>query len=887
MLRVSEIEDRKPVHDLLRQRVQDTSAPQQTWVISDLRTKFEIQDFFLKEKGFYTEETVLRISDLWKKILLRVDPEIRVLTPQAAQMHLRYFLREYSMHVELKDSSDPTLLKWMKDLAVLHFHPEGSDRLDDWFAEHPQQSQLWKDWWLRSRAAFSYFESKKLLLPQWIPAYLQSVPDLSRFWNRDLIVDLGGQMTSVEAGLLHQLSQHMDVHVFSPRIQKDSKFNFLLKPYVDLKGFSKETKHNPSLGRKNPVHTSRFASTLGSIRQTTAQIRKWIQDGVKPSEIAVIAPDIESLWLVLKYHLEQEGIPFNKETVVPLQALSEVQCFLSKLRSRAQNLSLRDLELAYFQEDQAPEIIFEKFQSLFRHLYDEQDYHRHEAARRLVDSTVNLQDPMSPDAFLVHMMSLWTEAEVPVWLETLLREILASFDSQFVLPWKEWVLFCEGCLAKKEQTEQYANPDGIFVTSLMSAHFLKSRRRIFLEVSEESLKTHSKKGLSAEACGRIAQELGFWLENSDQSSLEFELEWLLQDASDEDHLYFSVAQLTGQTQSPASIWLEHAKDNHHHLTKPESTVLDGRLQSFTKKNLNERILQDLGKQKIPMLKAWEESALSPSAVEAFLKCPFVYYARQTLSLRTFPEVDLDQDRRDLGQAVHKLFEKILKVDLSLWTDSEIDRLLEELRPDYFPFVDQHFWGPQKSKLTRLVKRFVEFEKEWKRQFPLIKKHDLEVKWEGEWAGLSFRGQIDRIDRSPNGQMVVIDYKTSSYGLKGVKDWIKEGHLQMLFYINALERGWAPDLQGEVVAAIYYVVKNFKRDMGFEVVGEWPGFYQNTNKKNQKIAAEEKQKLLQEFEALVTTIVERMRSGEMAPQPRDENDCQNCDWRKICRSSHLS
>lgn len=881
MLRILEIEDRKPVHEWLTQ----LAFERQTWVLSDLRTKFEIQDFFLKERGFYTEEAVLRVSDLWKKILLRVDPEIRVLTPQAAQMHLRYFLKEFSQAVDLKDNSDPTLLKWMKDLAVIYFHPQGSDRIEEWFEQNPQQKALWKDWWLRSKAAFLYFENKKMLLPQWIPAYLQSVPDLQNYWNRELLVDLGGQITAVEAGLLQNISQFVDVTVLAPKIKNEFKYSFLLRPYEDLKAAAKIVQHRRT-EKKSQIETGRFASTLGSIRQTTVQIREWIEQGVPPSEIAVIAPDIESLWLVLKYHFDQEGIPYNKETVVPLQGLSEVQFFLAQLRSLSQNLSLRDLELAYFRHDNSPEIIFEKFYALFRNLYDELDYKRHASIQSLVESDLSLQKALTPDEFLVRMMLVWCKADVPLWLETLLREILGSFDASFALPWKEWIVFCESCLAKKEQIEGYADPEGVFVTNIMSAHFLKGRRRIFLELSEECLKVSSRKGISAETSSKLAHDLGFWLENSDQSSLEFELEWLLQDATELDLLYFSVAQLNGSTQTPSSLWLEYAKENAHKLTRPKKTVHDSKLVGFGKTEINERILHDLGRKTLSALKAWEEAPLSPSAVEAFLQCPFVYYARQTLSLRTFPEVDLDQDRRDLGQAIHKIFERILRQGLDYWGRNQIDQLLEELKPQYFPYVDQEFWAPQKAKLLKLVQKFILFEKEWKAQFPGIVKHDLEVKWEGKQSGLSFRGQIDRVDRSADGKIVVIDYKNSSYNLKGLKDWFKEGHLQMLFYINALEKGWAPDLKGDVVAALYYVVKNFNRELGFEVVGEWPGFYQNTSKKNQKVSIEEKENILKEFEQLVDSIVDRLRKGEMTPQPRDEQECDRCDWRKICRSPHL-
>ena len=890
MLRVWEIEGRKPVYDLLREKSQgpwSSFQDRQTWVISDLRTKFEIQDYFLKSKESYVEDSVLRASDLWKKILFRARPEMTVITPQAAQLHLRHFLREHGRDLELKDSSDPTLLKWMRDLAPVYFHPAGFEKLEEWFQSQPQEAQVWKDWWLRVRAAFAYFESKRLLLPAWIPSYLQSVTNLHQFWTRDLYVDLGGQMTAVEAGLFQQLAQHVVVQIFAPKLQKKSKYLHRLKTYENLLGVAKDHRTVPAQPDSSAVLTSRFASTLGSIRHTTALVRKWIESGVRPSEISIMAPDIEALWPVLKFHLEKEGIPFNKETVIPLQAAGEVQAFLARLRVQTRNLSSRDLELSHFEADQRPDVELEKFQSLFKNLYDEQDYHRHELAKKVLTLPGAPQRLLNSDEFLVQLMAFWNESDVPVWLETLLREVLGSFDSSLKLPWREWVLFCESCLARKEQVQQVGDSQGVFVASLLSAPFSKGRRRIFLEISEETLKSQSRKGLSPVSCRKLAQDLGFWLENADQSAMELELDWTLQETSEEDHLFFSVAQLSGQTQTPASLWLEKAQAEHSVLRRPESTVWDSELLSFSQNPRGERLLQDLGQQEIQRLDSWKESVISPSAVESFLKCPFVYFARQTVGLRTFPEVDLDQNRQERGQVLHKILEEILRRRLEDWNDLALEQYLDGLKPRYFPHLDSHFWPPQRKKFSALVRRFLDFERDWRREFPAKTEHFLEVSWEGTVNGVIVRGRIDRVDRSADGALVVLDYKSSSSDLKGAHEWIEKGQLQMLFYMKALESGWVKDVQGEVVAALYYVVKTFRREIGFELIGDWPGFYRNTTRKKQKMLHEMKLKLLQSFDELVGQTLTRLKQGELTPKPQDEKDCPRCDWRKICRSTHLN
>ncbi len=110
---------------------------------------------------------------------------------------------------------------------------------------------------------------------------------------------------------------------------------------------------------------------------------------------------------------------------------------------------------------------------------------------------------------------------------------------------------------------------------------------------------------------------------------------------------------------------------------------------------------------------------------------------------------------------------------------------------------------------------------------------------------------------------------------------------MLFYIHALENGWAKGIEGNVVAAFYFVVKNFSRETGFEIDQEVPGFFKNTKKRNQKLSEEKKKELLNNFENLVQSLTERLQNGEITPIPTDEKFCIKCEWRRLCRAPHLA
>ncbi len=899
MLQVWEIQNRQSINEWLKK----LDISKQTWLLSDLRTKFEIQELFIQKRGFFLEESVLRISDLWKKILLRSNPEYKIISQQAAILHLRFFLRQHGEAIGLPEASENTLLKWMTDLAPFHFHPDGNEKLSDWFEQNPDQEESWKDWWLRTKAVYTYFENKKLLLAPWIPAFLQSVTDTSVFWEKDLFVDLSSQLSFVEAELLYQISKHQEVIVLAPVLidhsaKKGTKYSDLMQPYEYLKGFaSQNLKVESPKAEECKREYASFSSGLGSLRQTTSIVRKWIEEGVPLDQIAIVAPDIEAVWPVLSFHLDVEGIPVNKSKLSSYQATVGVQHFLSKLRALNYNLSMRDLELSYYgpkrnHDEHEIELAFERFEALYKNIYDEADYTRFDKIKHSLKVDADLKVPMNHSQFIFQVAKLSSTVaseEIPTWLEILVRDLLASFDESFLLPWSDWISFCESSMSRHEILLGEAAHNGIMVTNIMSAHFLKVTHRIFIELSEENLKAKSDRGIMPQAARKISRDLGFWLSHSEQGDLEFELEWAIQCGLKSDHLFFGAINLIGQIMTPSSIWLKSRNRDlktteHATFQIPKKTVLDHILNQSSD---SLRLLQDLGEKEASSLEKSEIKFLSPSALEAFQKCPFTYFARQTLGLRTFPEIDLDLDRRSAGEALHYLFEMILTKGLSTWDDGSLNALLDETKLTHFTGVVEGLWLAQKKKMLKLCQRFIQFEKDWRKEHPQIKTTKTEVSWNGQFQGANFRGRIDRVDISPDNEIIVIDYKLSGSQIKGAQHWIENGSLQMLFYIHALENGWAQGIEGNVVAAFYFVVKNFSRETGFEIDQEIPGFFKNTKKRNQKLNEEKKKELLNNFENLVQSLTERLQNGEITALPTDEKFCVKCEWRRLCRAPHLA
>ena len=877
MLKIQNISDSQSVLDILK----EMDMKSQSWILSDLRSKKAVQDYFINTHGHYPEEAVLRASDLWKKILFRIQPSIQILSHQALLVHIRFFLKKFSDDLQIPMGSEPTLLKWMNDFAPLYFHPEGVQKIEEFWEEHPEESLNWKNWWFRARAAFSYFENQQLLIPQWIPSYLQNENQLEKYWNRSLVVDLGGQFSSVEAGLFQNLAKNKDVLILNPHMDNPLQFESLLRPYKELMGFSQlQASRELPVPAHSELKMMRMSSSLNSFRSAIHQTRKWIDQGVAPSNIAIVMPDVEETWPCFRFYLETEGIPFSRETNISIQSLPEVQSFLAKLRTIGRGLSHRDLELSLFSVDQKSDLQFEKFVSLFTHLYEESDYARHQSALKVIRQDFNPLDLLSPDEYLIRMMQVWNLESVPFWMESLLKQILAQFQKPISVAWAEWVLLTEGLLSTSETTESSGRTDGVIISSLAATHFLKSEYLILLEMSDENLKNSNRKGLPSAAAKLISKNLGFWLQDADTSHLDFELAWLLQKKTIQTHFYFSEVSLSGELQTASSRWIALAQ-NQKLKSEEYTTVVSSRMK-FDATALNLRFQQDLQLQASQNLENLKINKLSPSSIESFLSCPFIYFARQSVGLKIYPELNLEQDPRDKGQIIHKIFEKVLNQDTRSHEEI-VDSAVEDLKL----VLDASLWPVMKKKYVQLLSRFVDFEKKWAQEFNQTKKHHLEVKWQGQLKGVQISGQIDRIDESENGQMIVLDYKNSKSHLMGAHQWLENQSIQMLFYVWALQQNWIGNLQGEVVAALYYVVKDFDRTIGLESVESIDGFYQPSTKKKQRLSPDQWTQLMKDFEVFLNETLKKMQAGVMAPVPFDEETCLKCDWRKVCRAQHLS
>lgn len=153
-------------------------------------------------------------------------------------------------------------------------------------------------------------------------------------------------------------------------------------------------------------------------------------------------------------------------------------------------------------------------------------------------------------------------------------------------------------------------------------------------------------------------------------------------------------------------------------------------------------------------------------------------------------------------------------------------------------------------------------------------------------GWGLHGAVDRVDRSPDGRAVVIDYKLAGQVTPREK-FEERAKLQLPLYLLAVERHWGAD----PVAALYHPLRgtSSRRPRGVisaEAAEDLAGY---DPYKGDVVEPEGLEELLADSRQRASAIVTRMRSGDIrrdpGPRPglRGHDTCPSyCTFAPICR-----
>ena len=898
----------------------------ETLILSNLRSKKEIQNILLGKNGFHLSDSILRASDFWGLLLRRYHPHKKLISTDYAKMTISSWLRQQGStsenSLQVNENLSSTLYQMLIQLSGFFLREDGELPLDEWLNENPDIRKRLNPWFKQIKDLTEYFARKNFILTEMIPEFLLSDLDLEKKWDRPLWIDLGSELSLAEAEIFQALSRSHEVNIIAPDPEWKSKYEYLLRPYDYLKNQSQSAEQwKYSSGDTDKIKTYKLSGRLAEVKNAVGLIRSWVDSGISPAQICIIASQIETYWPVLNTFLKTEGIPSQKDIVVKLMSLPSILRWVSILKSKARGLNTSDLEYSLYSEFEIPVFEFDKFNSVFKNLYSEQDLFRIQDIKEWFFADTNTNTPLQRDQFIVLALKHWKDDFSRPELQTILKELVANTTANDLFLFSDWIGFVQKIATRKEKTVIEGDDNGIEVTQIMSGHSSKCTHRIFLGLAEEDFASSNHHFFNFHDKLQLSKDLGFQIEHPEQNFRNFQLEWLFTNGAQENILSFGLTNFDGQLLNPLSQWVKFREKDNPDIPLEVEIPLTNRWDKLLKLPIEEVLKKerDLSENQIAAtLKRIKEDSgevseeatphvplrISPSSLESYLRCPFIFKSERVYKLISLAEADLDIDPRPYGNFVHRLFEKILaEKNLETWTDAKLSDLVEAIKLEQDSYLfDKDFWLAQKKKFISMGQKFIAFEQNWKKEHPQSKNIGREVQWKLHYDLLEKKfiksdgptsknsilisGKIDRIDSVDQNLKIIIDYKSSSTELASFSKWLEKHQLQLLFYMWVLENGFAEDQSGEVIAAVYYIFRNFKRDQGFRL-STVPDEIIGPTKKTAMASIEAKNSLLVDFEQLLKECITNMYEGNFQAKPKDLKTCDKCNWSLVCRAPHLN
>lgn len=933
--------------------LQQLDFSQSTLIIPDISSKLYWQNYHLKKSGLPFESKVLRAEDFWKNLLQKNHPDVRVVSRAWMSTYLKQVLNQDLLaSVGLPHAKTNTVLKAITEFLPILSHPESQEIMKYWFEEVQGGQCSWKKWfdlsvilweliasrnlreesdeasrtptripssrWQRETeegnegaTIFEVASSERQILSEWSSSFLVQSQNFEKFWQGNLVVDLGPELRTIEVELLQSLASVNSVQVLTPHPQWIEEFRWIAYPYKQFASRSYKVSQlsDSIVNQEQPVSQDltsqyffkRFASTLGEVKFAISQIHEWLNTGYALSEIAVIAPDVEDYWPVLSIHLNKENLLFEKSEKTQIGSIGSVVAWLSYLKKQKNtSLSFAELQLAEFhplnkknaasiidqttptsEASEASGMRYESLQALWTH----KPYHN--------PLSPEVNHKISSSEFIAWALKSWPQASLmPSLLLEFCQKWILETESLGRLSEAVWIECLEEYLNTQEKEISPGITNAIGVYSLMNGIPAHKHLHIFLGCSESQLKSHRGLVSGAEVLS-LQHHTGHLLAHPDRDFREFQLRALLGEGR-EQYFTFPETNFGGENLVPSVFWMKGREEeisknnllspvNFHHLDQwtPghwEQELINSTAEVVTDKKIAHSI----------------SFSLSPASLKTYVECPFKFFAEKGLKLNIPVVVDLDLDPRTQGSLQHKLlelltaepFDPVLK---RTQMSDIIEKTLESQKDQYYSEKTKDLIRHQ---LLRLAKGFLDHEEVYRKEFPRFYTLACEAWFQRSvdvgHTKVNFRGKIDRIDMSvDDNEAIVVDYKNDVKSYSHAPSWMKNLEFQMLAYTQGVEVGAAKTEAGvaiaptSVVAAHYYGLRDFSRK-GFTLDEVTTGVVTPLSSTG-TVTAAEKSQMIDDFQQILTESAMKIIEGDFRAIPHPQTDCNNCSWRSVCRT----
>jgi RecB family exonuclease len=271
-------------------------------------------------------------------------------------------------------------------------------------------------------------------------------------------------------------------------------------------------------------------------------------------------------------------------------------------------------------------------------------------------------------------------------------------------------------------------------------------------------------------------------------------------------------------------------------------------------------------------------ALSASQLEAYARCPAQFLFSNRLALRKRSPTSDERFFQLFGQAVHLALEMYFK-ERPQEVEAEglknaFAQALKELAPlwekdDPFTTMLQENFRPMAERIPGMEKDLAE---RLGKSQPIALEDDFAIQIDGLWL----KGVIDRIQKTEEGKLLVLDYKTGSVDFS--PDHIAQGsHFQTLLYCLAAEARKDGTLSG----MLFYDLKHGELRRGVLIDERITREAKKRATRGHTLSEIDYEKLKQTGLSGLKQLAARLGTGDFAPTPA-AGPCSVCDYAALCR-----
>ncbi|GAA8023812.1 ATP-dependent deoxyribonuclease AddB [Helicobacter pylori] len=251
----------------------------------------------------------------------------------------------------------------------------------------------------------------------------------------------------------------------------------------------------------------------------------------------------------------------------------------------------------------------------------------------------------------------------------------------------------------------------------------------------------------------------------------------------------------------------------------------------------------------------KDFSFSASSLNAFLTCKRRFYYHY---MKRFKESPKDESNSTVGSLLHELLKEAYEKDKNPYALEERLIQLLETRENITP----------KERLDTLIalKKIQAFYIKEKERFKAkIKILDLEKSFETTIQGVAFKGRIDRIDKTADNEMILLDYKfKNDLKLDNMSKTQREG-------LSPIE---IAQISTDYQMAVYaFALKN----LGYK--GPIKAFFYDLRKG--ELVEEDELTLQAKMDHLEFSLIPKLKQEMVFEKTLEAKDCEYCSFKDMC------